>query len=128
MDRIPILKLGGFLLVTIQVELHDELVLTLQDDLSQMLLKTAARGVLIDTSGLEIVDSFVGRALGQIAAVARMMDAATVLVGMKPAVAITLIELGVTLRGIRTALNVDKGMELLQEAVGPPGELPSTIT
>jgi rsbT antagonist protein RsbS len=126
-ERIPILKLNGFLLVTIQVELQDELVLTLQDDLSQMLARTGARGVLIDTSGLEIVDSFVGRALAQIASVGRMMDATTVLVGMKPAVAITLVELGVALRGLRTALNVDKGMELLHEAVAAAGEIPSTV-
>jgi rsbT antagonist protein RsbS len=120
-ERIPILKLNGFLLVTIQVELHDELALTLQDDLTQMLSKTRARGVLIDISALEIVDSFIGRTLAHIASIARIMDAVTVLVGMRPAVAITLVELGMSLKGIRTALNVDKGMKLLGEAVGEPG-------
>ncbi|MES2604693.1 MAG: STAS domain-containing protein [Pseudomonadota bacterium] len=118
MDQIPILRLGDFLLVTIQVEMHDQLALTLQDDLTVKLAKTHAKGVLIDISALEIVDSFIGRALAQIAAIARVMDAATVLVGMRPAVAITLVELGMSLEGVRTALNVDKGMRLLREAVG----------
>ncbi len=117
-DQIPILRLGDFLLVTIQVEMHDQLALTLQDDLTVKLAKTHAKGVLIDISALEIVDSFIGRALAQIAAIARVMDAATVLVGMRPAVAITLVELGMSLEGVRTALNVDKGMRLLREAVG----------
>ncbi|KAF1048769.1 STAS domain-containing protein [Xylophilus sp.] len=121
MERIPILRLGDFLLVTVQIELHDQLALTLQDDLTNTLSRTNARGVLIDISGLEIVDSFIGRSLGNIAAVARIMDATTVLVGMRPAVAITLVELGMSLRGIQTALNVDKGMQLLREAVGEPG-------
>jgi rsbT antagonist protein RsbS len=121
LDRIPILKLNGFLLVTIQAELHDQIVLTLQDDLTQMLSRTHATGVLIDISAVEIVDSFVGRSLAHIAAIARIMDAATVLVGMRPAVAITLLELGMTLKGIRTALNVEMGMQLLSEAVGEPG-------
>jgi rsbT antagonist protein RsbS len=121
LDRIPILKLNGFLLVTIQAELHDQVVLALQDDLTQMLSRTHASGVLIDISAVEIVDSFVGRSLAHIAAIARIMDAATVLVGMRPAVAITLLELGMTLKGIRTALNVEKGMQLLSEAVGEPG-------
>lgn len=125
-EQIPVLKLGQFLLVTIQVELHDDLTLKLQDDLTQKLARTNARGVLIDISGLEIVDSFVGRALAQIAGIARVMDATTVLVGMRPAVAITLIELGMTLSGVRTALNVDKGMQLLADAVREPGEAPSS--
>ncbi len=118
MEKIPILQLGDFLLVTIQVELHDQLALTLQDDLTIKLSKTKATGVLIDISALEIVDSFIGRSLANIAGIARVMDAATVLVGIRPAVAITLVELGMSLKGIRTALNVDKGMLLLREAVG----------
>ena len=125
MEQIPILQLGEFLLVTIQVELHDELAMQLQDDLTGKLAKTGARGVLIDISALEIVDSFIGRALAQIAGISRVMDATTVLTGMRPAVAITLVELGVTLTGIRTALNVDKGMRLLRESLDEPGEAPS---
>ena len=118
MDRIPILKLQDYLLVTIQVELHDQLAITLQDDLTQQLSRTHARGVLIDISALEIVDSFIGRTLAHIAAMARIMDANTVIVGMRPAVAITLIELGMSLTGIKTALNVDKGMDLLRLSSG----------
>jgi rsbT antagonist protein RsbS len=125
-DRIAILKLNGFLLVTIQVEMRDDIVLRLQDDLTEMLSRTHAHGVLIDISGLEIVDSFIGRSLAHVASVARMMDAATVVVGMRPAVAITLVELGVSLKGIRTALNVDKGMRLLDDAFAASGEVPST--
>lgn len=125
MERIPILKLEDFLIVTIQVELHDQLALTLQDDLTQALADTSARGVLIDISALEIVDSFIGRSLGNIAAVASVMDATTVLVGMRPAVAITLVELGMNLPGIRTALNVDKGMRLLRDSATEPGADPS---
>ena len=125
MEQIPILQLGHFLLVTIQVELHDELAMTLQDDLTNKLAKTGARGVLIDISALEIVDSFIGRALAQIAGISRVMDATTVLTGMRPAVAITLVELGVTLAGIKTALNVDMGMRLLRESLDEPGEAPS---
>ena len=125
MDRIAILKLNGFLLVTIQVEMRDEIVLRLQDDLTEMLDRTHARGVLIDISGLDIVDSFIGRSLAHIAGVARMMDAATVVVGMRPAVAITLVELGMPLKGIRTALNVDMGMQLLDDALAEAGEVPS---
>ncbi len=121
MDQIPILKLGDFLLVTIQVELHDQLALTLQEDLTQKLAVTRARGVLIDISALEIVDSFIGRSLAHIAGIARIMDATTVLVGMRPAVAITLVELGMSLKGVRTALNVDKGMQLLRDSVREPG-------
>ena len=125
MEQIPILKLGDFLLVTIQVELHDELALTLQEDLTQKLSVTQARGVLIDISALEMVDSFIGRSLAHVAAVARFMDATTVLVGMRPAVAITLVELGISLRSIHTALNVDKGMQLLRASVGVSGDAAS---
>jgi rsbT antagonist protein RsbS len=116
MERIAILKVNGFLLVTIQVEMHDEIVLRLQDDLTQMLARTGATGVLIDISGLEIVDSFIGRSLAHTAAVARMMNATTVLAGMKPAVAITMVELGMSLQGVRTAVSVDKGMVMLRDA------------
>ena len=114
MDRIPILKMGEFLLVTIQVDMHDRLVMTLQEDLTQRIVKTHARGVLIDISALEIVDSFIGRMLANIAGMAKLLDAETVLVGMQPAVAITLVELGLSLHGIRTALNVERGMDLLR--------------
>lgn len=109
--------MGPFLLVTIQVDMHDRLALALQDDLTQMISDTEARGVLIDISSLEIVDSFIGRMLGNIAAMSRVLDAETVVVGMQPAVAITLVELGMSLTGVRTALNVDAGMELLKLAV-----------
>jgi rsbT antagonist protein RsbS len=125
LEQIPILKLGDFLLVTIQVELHDQLALRLQDDLTQKLAHTRAKGVLIDISALEIVDSFIGRSLAHIASIARIMDATTVLVGMRPAVAITLVELGMSLNGIRTALNVEKGMQLLRDATGQAGAAPS---
>jgi rsbT antagonist protein RsbS len=114
MERIPILKMGGYLLVTIQVDMHDRLAMTLQDDLTEMIAKTRARGVLIDISSLEIVDSFIGRMLGNIAAMSRVLDAETVVVGMRPAVAITLVELGLSLPGVRTALNVEQGMGILQ--------------
>ncbi len=117
MEKIPILRMGDLLLVTIQVDMHDRLAMTLQDDLTQMISDTEARGVLIDISSLEIVDSFIGRMLGNIAAMARVLDAETVVVGMQPAVAITLVELGLSLTGVRTALNVDAGMELLKSAV-----------
>jgi len=113
-ERIPILKMGEFLLVTIQVDMHDRLALTLQDDLTEMIVKNRAHGVLIDISALEVVDSFIGRMLGNIASMSRVLDAATVVVGMQPAVAITLVELGLSLPGVRTALNVEKGMELLR--------------
>jgi rsbT antagonist protein RsbS len=113
-DRIPILRMGDYLLVTIQVDMHDQLAMQLQDDLTSMITKTGARGVLIDISSLEIVDSFIGRMIGSIAAMSRILDAQTVLVGMQPAVAITLVELGLSLPGVRTALNVDKGMKLLR--------------
>ena len=114
MERIPILQMGPFLLVTIQVDMHDRLAMTLQDDLTTRITQTHAHGVLIDISALEIVDSFIGRILGNIAKMSRVLDAETVVVGMQPAVAITLVELGVSLTGIRTALNVEKGMALLQ--------------
>lgn len=113
MDRIPILKVGRALLVTIQVDMHDRLATALEEDLSARIVATGARGVLIDISGLDVVDSFMGRMLDNIAAVSRMLDAETVVVGMRPAVAITLVELGLELAGIRTALNVEKGMEFL---------------
>lgn len=127
MERIPILQLEQHLIVTIQVELHDQLVLVLQDDLTQALAKSRARGVLIDISALEIVDSFIGRSLANMAAVASVMDAATVLVGMRPAVAITLVELGMSLAGIRTALNVDKGMALLRTLADDSGDRVSPL-
>ena len=117
MEKIPILKLGDFLLVTIQVDMHDRLALTLQDDLTDRIVKSGATGVLIDISALDIVDSFIGRMLANIANMALLLDAETVVVGMQPAVAITLVDLGMSLPGIRTALNVDKGMELLRASV-----------
>jgi rsbT antagonist protein RsbS len=116
MDRIPILKLGDVLLVTIQVDMHDRLAMALQEDLTDRITKTGAHGVLIDISSLELVDSFIGRMFANIAAMARVLDATTVVVGMQPAVAITLVELGLTLPGVRTALNVDQGMALLKAA------------
>lgn len=118
MDRIPILKMGGFLLVTIQVDMHDQLAMTLQDDLTQKIVSTGAKGVLIDISSLEIVDSFIGRMLGIIAGMSRVLDAQTVVVGMQPSVAITLVELGLSLKGVKTALNVEKGIRLLRAATG----------
>jgi rsbT antagonist protein RsbS len=117
MERIPILKMGPFLLVTIQVDMHDRLAMVLQDDLTTMISRTGARGVLLDISALEIVDSFIGRMISNIAAMARVLDAETVVVGMQPAVAITLVELGLSLPGVRTALNVERGMALLRDAV-----------
>jgi rsbT antagonist protein RsbS len=114
MERIPILRMGRYLLVTIQVDMHDQLALTLQDDLTQRIVKERAKGVLIDISSLDVVDSFIGRMISNIAAMSRVLDATTVMVGMQPAVAITLVELGLNLAGVRTALNVEKGMALLQ--------------
>ena len=116
MERIPILKMGEFLLVTIQVDMHDRLALNLQEDLTDRIVKCRAHGVLIDISSLDVVDSFIGRMLGHIASMSRILDAETVVVGMRPAVAITLVELGLSLPGIRTALNVEKGMDLLRQA------------
>ena len=117
MEKIPILRMGEFLLVTIQVDMHDRLAMALQDDLTHMITVSEAKGVLIDISSLEIVDSFIGRMLSNIAAMSRVLDAETVVVGMQPAVAITLVELGLSLSGVRTALNVDAGMELLQSSL-----------
>ena len=113
MERIPILKMGKVLLVTIQVDLQDQVALALQDDLSAQIEKTGAHGVLIDISALEIVDSFVGRMLAGISGIASVLDATTVVVGMQPAVAITLVELGLSLEGVRTALNVERGVAML---------------
>lgn len=118
MDKIPILRMGNFLLVTIQVDLYDRLALNLEADLVQMVSKTNARGVLIDISAVSIVDSFMGRIIGNIASMSKIMDAETVVVGMQPAVAITLIELGLPLKGVHTALNVERGMELLKTMIG----------
>ena len=117
MEKIPILKMGHFLLVTIQVDLYDRLALSLEADLVQMVNKTGARGVLIDISAVSIVDSFMGRIIGNIASMSRILDAETVVVGMQPAVAITLVELGLPLEGVHTALNVERGMELLQNKI-----------
>ena len=123
MDRIPILKLGRALLVTVQVDMHDRLALALEDDLSTRIVATGARGVLIDISGLEIVDSFMGRMLDKIASVSRLLDAETVVVGMRPAVAITLVELGLSLTGVRTALNVERGMAMITRDVEADDEI-----
>lgn len=117
MERIPILQMGDFLLVTIQVDMHDQLALTLQDDLSERISRTSARGVLIDISALDMVDSFIGRMIGTISGLSKIMDAETVLVGMQPSVAITLVELGMNLPGVITALNVERGMKMLQDRV-----------
>lgn len=117
MDSIPILKMGDFLLVTIQVDMHDRLAMKLQDDLTERVVSAKARGVLIDISSLDMVDSFIGRMLGNIAAMAKVLDAETVLVGMQPSVAITLVELGLSLPGIRTALNVERGLQLLKASL-----------
>ena len=117
MEHIPILKLGNSLLVSIQVDMHDRLAVALQDDLTSKISTTRARGVLIDISALDVVDSFIGRMLGNIAAMAQVLDARTVVVGMRPAVAITLVELGLDLPGVQTALDVEKGMALIQRAL-----------
>jgi rsbT antagonist protein RsbS len=121
MDRIPILRMGPFLLVSIQVDMHDRLALALQDDLMQTILRTRARGVLIDISALDVVDSFIGRMIGNTAAMARVLDAETVVTGMRPAVAITLVELGLSLKGVRTALDIERGMALLQGSLNGSG-------
>jgi len=123
-DRIPILRLRDLLLVSIQVDMHDRLAMQLQDELTTKISETGARGVLIDISSLDIVDSFIGRMIANIAAMARVLDAETVVVGMQPAVAITLVELGLNLPGVRTALNVDKGMALLESATRDIEDLP----
>src|ERR1700744_4169685 len=117
MDKIPTLRMGPFLLVTIQVDLYDRLALNLEANLVQMVSKTQARGVLIDISAVTIVDSFMGRIIGNIASMSRILDAETVVVGMQPAVAITLVELGLPLKGVYTALNVEKGMDLLKSKI-----------
>lgn len=117
MERIPILQMGDYLLVTIQVDMHDQLALTLQEDLSERISRTSAKGVLIDISALDMVDSFIGRMIGTISGLSRIMDAQTVLVGMQPSVAITLVELGLTLPGVSTALNVERGMAKLRDRV-----------
>jgi len=124
MVRIPILRTSEFLLVTIQVDMHDRLAMTLQEDLTDQIVRHRSRGVLIDISSLEVVDSFIGRMIGNIAAMSRVLDAETVVVGMRPAVAITLVELGLSLPGVRTALNVDTGMALLRTSLHgtPNGE------
>ena len=122
MDRIPILKLGDALLVTIQVDMHDQLASALEEDLTAKIVAVGARGVLIDISALEIVDSFMGRMLDNIAAVSRILDAETVVVGMRPAVAITLVELGLSLTGVKTALDVDRGMALIRRATTRPAD------
>jgi len=114
MERIPILKMGPYLLVTIQVDMHDRVAMTLQDELTEQIVKQRARGVLLDISSVDVVDSFIGRMIGNIAAMSKVLDADTVVVGMRPAVAITLVELGMALPGVRTALNVDAGMALLK--------------
>jgi rsbT antagonist protein RsbS len=121
MERIPILKMGDNLLVSIQVDMHDRLAMTLQDDLTQRIVADRAKGVLIDISSLEVVDSFIGRMLANIAGIARVLDARTVVVGMRPAVAITLVELGLSLTGVQTALNVEQGMQLIRTADGVEG-------
>jgi rsbT antagonist protein RsbS len=125
-ERIPILKMGEYLLVTIQVDMHDRLAMTLQDDLTNKIAKTGAKGVLLDISALEMVDSFIGRMIANIASMSRILDAETVVVGMQPAVAITLVELGLSLPGVRTSLNVDRGMFLLREMVSRRGGLNGT--
>ena len=116
MEKIPILRMGRFLLVTIQVDMHDKLAMTLQNDLTERITQTAAKGVLLDISSLDIVDSFIGRMISNIAAMAGVLDAQTVVVGMQPAVAITLVELGLSLPGVKTALNVEKGMAMLVQS------------
>ena len=118
MEHIPILQMGEFLLVTIQVDMHDQLALQLQDDLTNKIQATGARGVLLDISALDMVDSFIGRMIANISGMSRILDAHTVLVGMQPSVAITLVELGLTLPGVKTALNVERGMAMLRSAMG----------
>lgn len=137
MDRVPVLSLGDVLLVSIQVDLADQLAMRLQDDLAQRIVATGAHGVIIDITALDIVDSFVGRMLSTIASISKVLDATTVVVGMRPAVAITLVELGLSLRGVRTALNVELGLAILRDAhvpvlavadsdATPPRDLPAS--
>ncbi|MDF3022478.1 MAG: hypothetical protein K0Q92_3781 [Steroidobacteraceae bacterium] len=121
MERIPILRMGEFLLVTIQVDMHDQLALRLQDDLSTAIQKNASKGVLVDISTLEMVDSFIGRMVSDISGISKILGADTVLVGMQPAVAITLVELGLSLPGVATALNVERGMALLRQKIDADG-------
>ena len=121
MEQIPIMKIGDCLLVSIQVDMHDQLAISLQDNLTTRIVETRARGVMIDISALEIVDSFIGRMLNNIASMSRVLDAVTVVVGMQPAVAITLVELGLALPGVRTALNVDKGLDLIRRLIDEDG-------
>jgi rsbT antagonist protein RsbS len=123
MGEIPVLQIGDCLPVSIQVDMHDQLALSLQDDLTVRIVGSRARGVMIDISALEIVDSFIGRMLNNIAAMSRVLDAVTVVVGMRPAVAITLVELGLTLTGVRTALNVDKGLAMIRQIIDGEGDL-----
>lgn len=127
MDRIPILRMGEFLLVTIQVDMQDQLALRLQDDLTHAIEKKGAKGVLVDISALEMVDSFMGRMISDMSGMARILDAKTVLVGMQPAVAITLVELGLSLPGVATALNVERGMQLLRRALSESSDDANTI-
>ena len=122
MERIPILRMGEYLLVTIQVDMHDQLALQLQEDLTQRISEESAAGVLIDISSLDVVDSFIGRMIAIICAMARVLDAKTVVTGMRPAVAITLVELGMSLEGVHTALNVERGMALLRQKVLASGD------
>jgi rsbT antagonist protein RsbS len=122
MERVPILKIGRVLLVSVQIDLQDQTALALQEDLSERIVSTGARGVLIEISALEIVDSFIGRMLSTIASISRVLDAETVVVGMRPAVAITLVELGLSLGGVRTALNVEKGLEILHRDMDGGGD------
>lgn len=128
MERIPILQMGDFLIVTIQVDMHDRLAMTLQDDLTNRITQTHAHGVLIDISALEIVDSFIGRILGNIAKMSRVLGAETVVVGMQPAVAITLVELGLSLTSVRTALNIEKGMALLRSSLDATAQAQAIAT
>jgi rsbT antagonist protein RsbS len=123
MERIPILKMGEFLLVTIQVDMHDKLAMTLQEDLTNRIAKERSKGVLLDISALDVVDSFIGRMIANISSMARVLDAQTVVVGMQPAVAITLVELGLPLEGVHTALNVEKGMDWLRRRLEEDDEL-----
>lgn len=122
MDKIPILKMGNILLVTIQVDMHDQLALALQEDLTERIAKDGAKGVLIDISSLDVVDSFIGRMLASIASISHIMDAVTVVSGMQPSVAITMVELGLSLPGVRTALNVEKGMSIIRSLTGQDEE------